>query len=230
MLSPLYTDIPTLTQAEETTLATQLTTAVAPANSKIIYNSTLLKVRVWNGTAFANAPSMPNGWGESSAPNHSYRTLMTASGSHIAGSVVGTYAIVNGTALIRSGVGSQNTLQLININSADYPAINGVTTKLRIRATVSVNAVAPTGNFTIGLYPVTSSGGVAGQKIYTLGTLVTGSATTSVVAPAVNSMTSVVGTDFVLPANGVYALGIVTTTTTAVSSLVHINATLQLRN
>jgi hypothetical protein len=43
-------------------------------------------------------------------------------------------------------------------------------------------------------------------------------------------MTSVVGSDFALPADGTYCLAVVTTATIANNSLVHINAILQMRN
>lgn len=163
-------------------------------------------------------------------PNASYRTILQASGSHIAGRVAGKYALAIGNPLAISGTGTLYPLQLININATDYPVINGVATKLRVRAIVSVNGVAPTGNFTVGLYPVTSGAGGAGVKIYTLGTLVPGSGSSTVTAPIASSMSSVVSFDFTLPADGIYCIGVVTTTTVAASSLVHINASLQMRN
>lgn len=246
MLIPLYTSSANYTNAQEATLATSL--LGQPIYSSVIFNSDLNIVRYWDGTAFQNMTAMPpqnitnpssgsntnqvatTQWTMSAVPNASYRTILQASGSHIAAKVAGTYAMGVGDPLAVSGTGILYPLQLINIVAADYPTVNGITTKLRVRATVAVNATAPTGNFTIGLYPVTSGGGVATLKIYTLGTLVTGSATTTVTAPAANSMTSVVGADFALPADGVYVLGVVTTAIVAVASLVHINAQLQLRN
>jgi hypothetical protein len=166
----------------------------------------------------------------SKASNSSYRVIDSASGSHIAGKVAGTYMIPGGSPLAVSGTGTLYPITLIPIIAADFPVVGGLDPKLRIRAIVSVNAVAPTGNFTVGLYPVTSGAGGTGLKIYTVGTLVSGSAALTVTAPIASSMTSVVGSDFSLPANGVYCLAVVTTATTATSSLVHINAILQMRN
>jgi hypothetical protein len=163
-------------------------------------------------------------------PNSSYRTLMEGAGSLIAAKVAGTYMIPMGDALAVSGTGTLYPIQIINLVGADFPTVNGFTTKLRIRASVSTNATAPTGNFTIGLYPVTSGGGATGLKIYTVGTLVSGSATSTVTAPALSTTTSVVSSDFALPADGLYCLAVVTTATVATSSLVHLNAQLQLRN
>jgi hypothetical protein len=165
----------------------------------------------------------------SDVPNSSYRNIAQVSGSHIAGKVAGTYILGSGDPLM-DGSGSLYPLILIPIYVADFPIVNNVATKLRIRAIVSVNATAPTGNFTVGLYPVTSGAGGAGLKIYTVGTLVTGSAATTVTAPAANSMTSVSGAGFALPSDGIYCLAVVTTATIATSSLVHINAILQMRN
>jgi hypothetical protein len=164
------------------------------------------------------------------APNASYRTIMVASGSHIAARVAGTYMFPNGNALAISGTGTLYTISLIPIYSADFPSVNGAAPKLRIRAIVSVNNTAPTGNFTVGLYPVNSGAGGAALKIYTTGTLVSGSAAPTVTTPAGSSMASVVGSDFSLPADGIYCLAVVTTATVATSSLVHINAILQMRN
>lgn len=164
------------------------------------------------------------------APNASYRTILETSGSHIAGKVAGTYLFGLGDPLAISGTGTLYPLQLINLVAADYPTVNGLTSRLRLRVTLSVNAVAPTGNFTVGLYPVTSSSGGAGLKTYTAGALVSGSAIATLTAPGANTITNGVGSDFVLPSDGVYCIGVVTTATVAVSSLVHINAFLQMRN
>jgi hypothetical protein len=164
------------------------------------------------------------------ASNATYRVLDSASGSHIAGKVAGTYILNGGSPLAVSGTGILYPITLIPIYVADLPTVNGMATKLRIRAIIAVNNIAPTGNFTVGLYPVTSGAGGAGLKIYTTGTLVTGSAAPTVTTPAGSSMTSVAGSDFALPADGIYCLACVTTATVATSSLVHINAILQMRN
>lgn len=164
--------------------------------------------------------------------NGSYKTLMTAAGSHIAAQVAGTYGLANGNPLAVSGTGTLYPLQMIYIAAADYPTVGNQAAKLRIRAQVNCNDVAPTGNFTVGLYPVTrpATSGGAGLNIYTLGTVVTGSDGATVATPAADSMTNCVGSDFALPADGFYVLGVVTTATVATSSLVHINAQLQLHN
>jgi len=163
-------------------------------------------------------------------PAVTYQTLATAMASHIAAKVAGTYLLGCGDPAAVAGTGTLYPLMLIPIYAADYPTINSLATKLRIRATVTANAVAPTGNFTVGLYPVTSGAGGTGLKIFTVGTLVTGSAASTVTAPAASSIANVAGSDFALPADGMYVLAMVTTATVATYSLVHIIARLQAHN
>lgn len=167
----------------------------------------------------------------SAIPNGSYRTISEASGSHIAGRVAGTYMMGAGDPLAATSTpGILYPLQLINLAGADYPTVGGLAPKLRIRATVAVNLIAPTSNFTVGLYPLISGTGATGLKTYSLSVLVSGSSTPTITAPAGASMTSVLGSDFALPSDGVYVLGVVTTATIATSSLVHVNAVLQMHN
>lgn len=173
---------------------------------------------------------MASGDQDISSPNASYRVVDSASGSHIATKGAGTYMLPGGDPLAVSGTGVLYPIVLIPIYAADYPSINGIAAKFKLRAIVSVNATAPTGNFTVGLYPVTSGGGAAGLKIYSTGTLVSGSACPTVTTPAANSMNVVVGSDFAIPADGVYCIAVVTTATVATSSLVHINSILLMRN
>jgi hypothetical protein len=193
------------------------------------FNKTLLDTYTQTEANLADSINKKHAAG-SDVPNASYRTLDSASGSHIAGKVAGTYMLPRGEVLAVSGTGILYPITLFHIYAADLPTVNGVTTKLRIRAIVSVNTTAPTGNFTVGLYPITKGNGGAGVSVYSTGTLVTGSAAPTVTTPAGSSMTSVVGSDFALPADGVYCLAVVTTATVATSSLVHINAVLQMRN
>lgn len=162
-----------------------------------------------------------------------YTSLKTAFYNWWAGQTAGTYYLAGygGSALnSSSGTALLNGPQgLVYIDDADYPTVNGVAPKLRLRASVFTNATAPTGNFTLGLYPMTvpGSAGGAGTRIWTIGTVVSGSQTTTVTAPAANSGTSVVGSDFALPADGWYAICVLTTGTAAASSLTQIISDLQ---
>jgi hypothetical protein len=164
--------------------------------------------------------------------NASYRNIMQASASHTAAKVAGTYALGEGDPAAVSGTGTLYPLQVIYIAAADFPTINGITTKLRIRAQLYTNDVAPTGNYTFGLYPVTRPGtsGGAGVCIFTLGTVVSGSNGATFTTPAADLLGTAVGADFAIPADGPYVIGVVTTGTVATSAHVHMVAQLQMRN
>jgi hypothetical protein len=164
-------------------------------------------------------------------PNASYRTLLDSSGSHTAAKVAGLYAMGQGYPLMVSGTGTLDPPNLIRIVSTDYPSADGLTAKLRIRASIEANDVAPNTNFVVALHPVTrpATSGGAGLVIYTVGTAVTGSGVTAT-TPAADSDTTLVGSDFALPADGTYVIAVTTNATMAASSHVHISASLQMHN
>ena len=161
-----------------------------------------------------------------------YRIILDSSGSHIAAKVAGTYGMGQGDPLAVTGTGTLYPLNTIYIAAADYPTIDGKVTKLRIRAIVECNDVAPfTGTFKIGLHPVTRPGtsGGAGVCIYTIGSPATGSQVTGTNLAA-DSQNQLVGSDFDLPTDGFYVIAVVTSGTMATSSHVHISASLQIHN
>lgn len=205
LASPTFTGTPTLP------------TGAIAATQAVGNNSVALAT-----TAFVTAAS---NYGQ-------YRTILQASGSHIAAQVAGTYALANGNPLAISGTGTLYPIGLIHIVAADYPTVNGLAAKLRIRMQLQCNDVAPTGNYTAGLFPVTrpATSGGAGLAIYTLGTVVSGSNGATIPTPAADSSNLLVGADFALPADGLYCIGIVTTGTVATSAHIHIAAQLQMHN
>lgn len=165
-----------------------------------------------------------------------YRTVLHASGLLIAGAVASTYGIGGRTAsgdpnTSGSAFTAQNAslaFPLIYLDDADY-TIAGRTTKLRLRAQVSANATAPgTITLTFGLYPLTVAG-AAGVLTHTLGTVVSGS-TAAATNPSASTITSVVGSDFNVPADGAYGLAVVTSATVPANGLLGVNAHLQLRH
>jgi hypothetical protein len=160
-----------------------------------------------------------------------YRTLLDSSGSHIAARVAGTYGFGQGDPLAISATGTLYPLNIIQISAADYPAIGSLTAKLRVKATVNCNDVAPGHNFVLGLHPVTrpATSGGAGLAIYTIGAAVAGSTVTAT-TPAADSSAAFTSADFALPADGQYVLGAVTNGTTATSAHVHLSAALQLHH
>lgn len=158
-----------------------------------------------------------------------YRTLLDSSGSHTAARVAGTYFLPQGQAAGITGTGTLYSPNIIYLDPADYPAIGSLVAKLRLRCSLATNDVAPTGNYTIGLYPLTrpATSGGAGLAIYTMGTVVSGSTATAT-APAADALVNLVSGDFSVPAAGHYAIGFVTTSTVAASAHVHLSAALQL--
>lgn len=156
-----------------------------------------------------------------------YNTLVNLIGSQTASVGVGTYTM----AMQRAVNGTTAPAAIIPIYSADYATIGGLAPQLRIRAQVMTNAAAPTASFRFALFPVTATAGAASNITYTLGTEVSGSTTTTVTTPAANSQTSVTGSDFSLPSDGMYVLAVVqSTATTAASSFTAFTAQLQIHN
>jgi hypothetical protein len=115
------------------------------------------------------------------------------------------------------------------LDPADFTA-NARTTKLRLRAGVVTNNVAPAITFTVGLYPVTALGGAgpAAPFVASLGTVVTGSPV-AVASPPAGSGTWQTGTDFNCPAAGAYVAGVVTTAAVAANSSNFVFAFLAMR-
>jgi hypothetical protein len=159
-----------------------------------------------------------------------YRVLFDRTGSHIAARVAGHYAIPQGNPCAITGTGTLYSWGVFYFDPADYPSVDGVTAKLRLRGQLFVNDVAPTGNFIIGMYPVTrpATSGGAGLVIYTLGAVT--AVCTTITAPAADSSNTVTSSDFAMPTAGYYCLGVQTSATVAASSHLHINAQLQMRH
>lgn len=165
------------------------------------------------------------------ATTDTYRTILDSSSSFTAGQTANTYGFAQGQPLVVTGTGVLYPLNTIYLASADYPTIAGLAPKLRVRALLAVNDVAPTGNFTFGLHPVTrpATSGGAGVCIYTIGAAASGS-TVAINTPAADSHNNAAGSDFSFPTDGIFVLGVVTTATVAASSHLHLSACLQMRN
>lgn len=179
------------------------------------------------------------------SPNNSaYRTLLTA-GTTVTNSLgAGTY-FLGGQTVSSAGTGllplpSPGSLTttvsaniyatapaLIYFDDADY-TVGSLTQKLRVKCQVSANGTQPTITFTFGLYPVTFSGGST-TLTATLGTVIAGS-TKAIASPAASSTTQGNSGDFTVPADGQYALGVVTNGTLTTSNASLLTAQLQTRN
>lgn len=164
------------------------------------------------------------------ALNPFYSSLIGVSGSHTAARAIGTYGFGHGDPLAVTGTGILYPLGIMYLDTVDFPTVGALTPKLRLRVTTAVNDVAPTGNYVYGLYPVTrpATSGGAGLNIYTMGTVVTGS-TVTVTAPAADSITNSVGTDFAFPAAGHYVIGMASSAAVAASSHLNMSAILQMK-
>jgi len=181
--------------------------------------------------------------GIASPNNSAYRTLFSGVGFISKENAAGTYWCSFGSSqtataspsnpmtavVVGSGGGVSEALPpLLNLTAADL-AVNNKTTKMQLRVAVLTNEVKPLLSFTPGLYPVTSKGGENGV-VLTLGTVVTGS-TIAVSEPSANSVTrAVTAADFSLPADGLYALGFVTSAKLTAKAGVIIFAQLQTRS
>lgn len=101
--------------------------------------------------------------------NSTYRLLLQGRTALLKDLEAGSYFLgVGGNALASGAVAARVFLVETSVaadlpivtyfDDADY-AVGGKTQKLRIRAQAAVNATKPTIKFTVGLYPVTATGG-----------------------------------------------------------------------
>lgn len=161
------------------------------------------------------------------SPNNAvYRLVQEVLADSGADIVAGKYFFSKAQFLIASATAGQ-TARYSNLVAADY-SVAGLTTKLCVRASVAANTTQPTITFTVGLYPITVAG-AADQNTFTLGTVVPGS-TVAIASPAASTITVGTGTDFTFPADGAYALGVVTSGTLTNNNASALTARLQVRN
>ena len=165
---------------------------------------------------------------ELDAIHDNYQTILNATS-------VLQQAVVAGTRFvgIQDGVSGANmTAQgdslnglFIYFDDADY-TIASKTQKLRVRAQVCTNATAwSTVTATFGLYPVTFAG-TADALTATLGTVVTGS-TVAIANPSASTVNQGNSGVFTIPADGQYALGVVTSAMLIAAASSFISAQLQ---
>lgn len=168
------------------------------------------------------------------SPNNScYRTLLSVtsilSNALVASTyLLGSYAAGNPSASGANLLTGTVPWGLFYMAKADCE-VAGKTQKLRLRSQFSTNATKPTQTFTPGLYPITVAGGANELKL-TLGTVVTGSNAGSAAEPTASTVTSKETSDFTIPADGLYCLGLVTSGTLTANSTLAISAQLQTRS
>lgn len=107
-------------------------------------------------------------------------------------------------------------------------AASGRTARYLLRGHVLTNATAPTATYAFALYPVGTWGGAssAAPTIATLGTLVPGSTTPNIVAPAASGPTGPVSIEFDAPTAGWYTIVVIQTGAAVGNSLVNFISTL----
>lgn len=111
--------------------------------------------------------------------------------------------------------GSNGGNGVFYLDPADWG--NGRTANMRLRCLVITNATAPAANFTFGLYPVTALGGGAAAVNVTPGAVIAGS-TALFTAPGATATLKADSGDFVCPAAGFYAIGLVISANAAANS------------
>jgi hypothetical protein len=156
-----------------------------------------------------------------------WQTLVQATGfmASLTSGVV--YGFTGNGVPVASGTSATSAMLLFPWVASHY-AVASKTTKLRIIGTVASNVASPgSANLTLALAPVSSNAGTAGNLSVTLGAAVTGSGAT-VAAPASSSRVSMIGTDFSVPADGIYALTV--SASALVNAALGFNTVLQVRH
>lgn len=137
----------------------------------------------------------------------------------------GTHVMYPAGSIVLAGAAS--AFGAFYLDPADY-AVSGRTTKLRLRAYIIGNAVAPAADIGVHLYPVATWNGASGNRpgVATVGASVCSASWT---APAANTREAKLSSIVTHPAAGFYAIAFVLSTATAANSNVEIAARLQLQ-
>jgi hypothetical protein len=158
-----------------------------------------------------------------------YRTLARGWCATLAGSAgINTYLVplAGGTPT----VAPQNYAGFgFYFDPADWTA-NTRVNKLRLRAQLLTNTVAPATNVTVGLYPIATYGGTSGNQptIASLGAVVA-SSTVTFATPGASSQNQGNSGDFTAPTAGFYVLAFATNNVSAVNSVYSVTVELQRR-
>lgn len=144
----------------------------------------------------------------------------------------GTYFLYQGSPALfgtnptASPVGGQTVV--FYFDPSDYTS-GTRTNKLRLSTSCLTNSNASLVDFTVGLYPVSASGGAAGASTITLGSVVPGT-TCLFSSPIINSSKIVISSEITAPAAGFYALAcVISANITDINSVVTIKSSIQIR-
>lgn len=140
-----------------------------------------------------------------------------------------TYVLAEGSVAPLAVTAAGAGLAVFHLEPVDFTA-TGRTTFLRLKASLLTNAVAPTVNFTLGLYPVATVAGAAATVSITLGAVITGT-TVAFTTPGASNLFQGVSTDVSAATivAGYYVIGLVVSGASAASSAQAIAARLQVR-
>lgn len=155
-----------------------------------------------------------------------FKVLHRPNGSLVAGNVNGVYGL--GDNLQAVGLTLTPATSVIYIDPSFFTA-GARTTRYRLRLMLATNNVAPTGNYTAGLYQVTSVGAASGVPVVSGVSAVVAGSTATVTAPIANSLNIADSGDFAAPVAGGYIVGLATTATVAAGSGVALRAELLMR-
>lgn len=165
---------------------------------------------------------------ELDAIHDNYQTILNATSIFASDIVASTRFVgIQGGVSAADLVAEGNAINglFIYFDDADY-TIASKTQKLRVRAQVCTNATAWSSvTATFGLYPVTFAG-AADALTATLGTVVTGS-TVAIANPSASTVNQGNSGVFAIPADGQYALGVVTSATLTNNAAAFVSAQLQ---
>lgn len=207
---------------------TAIAKPVAPATNDVL---------VWDGAAWVSGKVATANVHASAAitdaqlaspANPAYKNIQILSYVVSASLAANTFYMDSaGTLRVNSAL-TGNAPVVFHLIAADY-AVAGKTSKLSMRASCIVNGFGPAMTLTTGLYPVTAITSGSNVMGVTLGTVVAGS-TVAFASPSASSINVGVSGDFNFPSDGLYAIGLVTSGTSASQSATAINSYLRYRN
>ena len=128
-----------------------------------------------------------------------------------------------------SHAGAIQVSNTLRIDASDF-AVNGMTTKMRVKVATQTGGDPVTVTTTFGLYPITATVIGAGFIGQTLGSVVSGSTIAIVSSGTSNTLANGNSGDFTIPSDGYYCLGFATSGTPSPGSQMMVDCALEVRN
>lgn len=145
------------------------------------------------------------------------------------GSIAATTVLMNSVGLLQVAPAWDANGNIFDFDPADY-ASGTRTIKLRVRAWIAVNGIAPAITFKIGIYTVPVMGGGSGviPHFSTVGALVAGSEAI-IASPGAGAVTRGVSADITAPAASSYSMCVNTSGTGTANTQVVVMGKVQMR-